>query len=119
MEKETTKDPEKIIGSEKMEEEKTITFKYKFNDDYAPIYANGAYGGINPKGEVVINFFTERLPIPNSEKCEIRSDGTLGFPIEYDPEVMPILRTVSCGIILTKENAKEIYNWLGTVLGVK
>lgn len=102
-----------------MEKEKTVTLKYKFNDDYAPVYANGAYGGTNPKGEIVINFFAERLPVPRSETYNLTEDGNLKECVSVDPKEMPIIRTVSSGIIVSKESAKEIYNWLGTVLGVQ
>lgn len=93
-----------------------LEFKYKFPDDYAPTYVNGCYGGRNPKGEIVMNFFSERIPVPNSETFELSEDGKLGMRIGVDPETMPMIRTVPCGIIMTEESAKEIYSWLGHIL---
>ena len=99
-------------------EQNTLKFKYKVPDNYAPVYTNGCYGGKSPRGEIVINFFSERLPIPNSETFEL-DQGKIGDRINVDPEEMPIIRTISCGVIMSENNAREIYNWLGRVLGEK
>ena len=92
-----------------------IKFEYECDDHYRPIYANGAYGGINPRGEIVINFFTERYPIPESEKFKM-SEGLIGEKISQDPAEMRVLRTVDTGVVMTMENAQSFYDWLGTVL---
>lgn len=97
----------------------TLEFKYKFPDDYAPAYVNGCYGGKSPKGEIVINFFSERFPIPNSETFELSEEGRLGERIGVKPEAMPMIRTVPCGIVMSEESAREIYVWLGNVLGMR
>ncbi|MFC0297755.1 hypothetical protein [Geobacillus jurassicus] len=44
--------------------EKVVHFKYLFPDDYNPVYVNGAHGGISPQGEIVVNFYFERRPLP-------------------------------------------------------
>lgn len=31
-----------------------LTFKYIFDDDYNPTFANGVYGGVTPSGEFVL-----------------------------------------------------------------
>ncbi len=98
-------------------EQKTIKFEYKFPEDYAPIYANGCYGGKSPKGEIVINFFSERYPVPNSETFEL-TNGTIGARKDVDSTEIPVIRSVSCGVIMTEDSAREIYSWLGRVLGV-
>lgn len=48
-----------VVKLEAMDLDK-INFKYKFSDAYNPVYVNGAYGGVNPRGEIVINFYFER-----------------------------------------------------------
>lgn len=96
-----------------------IEFKYKFPDDYTPTYVNGCYGGKSPKGEVIINFFLERIPIPNSETFKLSEEGSLDSRIGVKPEAMPMIRTVPCGVIMSKESAKEIYDWLGHILEVQ
>jgi len=53
-----------------------ITYKYIFEKDYNPLYVNGAQGGINPLGEIVIDFYLERNAIPVSQTCEIKDGYT-------------------------------------------
>jgi len=49
-----------------MELEKTdkIKFKYVFDPLYNPRFINGAYGGMNNTGEIVVHFFFERAALP-------------------------------------------------------
>lgn len=96
-----------------------IEFKYKFPDDYAPVYVNGCYGGKGPRGEIAINFFSERYPVPNSETYELTEEGQLSIRTGIDPEVMPVIRTVPCGVVMSEQSAREIHAWLGRVLGLE
>ena len=41
---------------------KLIKYKYIFRDNYNPKYANGAYGGLTPRGEILLIFFMKDLP---------------------------------------------------------
>ena len=94
---------------------KQITFKYKFPEDYNPIYVNGAQGGVNSKGEIVANFFFERIALPNKQVHELSEVGTLGQIIRTDPENLneSLVRYVENGIVMNLNTAKEIYQWLG------
>ncbi len=93
-----------------------IKFKYIFSDDYNPKYVNGAYGGIGPRGEIVINFFMERAPMPKSQTYLIENGKQAK---ELSDKRMPedlqesLVRFVQNGIILDHKNAKEIHKWLG------
>jgi hypothetical protein len=92
----------------------TITFKYKFPENYNPKYVNGAYGGIGPRGELVINFYLERQPIPKEETYQLLEDNKLGNSIARIPEDLQyqVIRFVETGIILNLESAKRILDWL-------
>ncbi len=94
---------------------KRLNFKYIFDDDYNPKYVNGAYGGINPQGEIAVNFYVERSPIPRTEIYSLNEDGSLDSPIEIEPEnhTQNIIRFIETGILLNLENAKKIHQWLG------
>lgn len=98
-----------------MATENQVTIKYKFPDDYNPKYVNGAYGGINLQGEIVVNFYFERVPVPNSITHEIANDGTLGTPVATDPKDLArsVLRYVQDGVVMNIEVAKQIHDWLG------
>lgn len=92
-----------------------IKFKYVFSYNYNPVYVNGAHGGVSPRGELVVNFYLERPPLPNSIAHEINPNGTIGIETAQDPEDYKnsFVRFVSDGIILNYDNARNIHQWLG------
>jgi len=93
---------------------KEIKFKYIFNEDYNPKYANGAYGGITPKGEIAVNFYFERPGLPHYQSYEINEKGKLGKETGRDPEDLQtsMVRFVENGVILDINSAKNIVDWL-------
>jgi hypothetical protein len=96
-----------------MPKNQKITFKYIFADDYNPVFANGAWGGVNPSGEITINFYLERAGLPISETHQVDEKGVLGKVLEREPQEQVIVRYVENGIVLNIEGAKIINNWLG------
>ena len=96
-------------------ENKSIKFKYIFQDDYNPVYINGALGGINSQGELIVNFYLERIGLPNSIVQTIAPDGQLASIIESDPKDLnqSHVRYVCNGIIMNLQTAKTIHEWLG------
>lgn len=94
---------------------KQINFKYKFDKNYNPIYINGAYGGIGPRGEIIANFYFERHPLPNCEKYDINEDGNRLEHSSTEPEGHEdnIIRFVETGVIMNIDSAKRVYEWLG------
>ena len=96
------------------DDSKKITFKYKFADDYNPRYVNGAYGGVGPQGELIINFYMERQPIPKQESYKLQKAGQLGDPISRVPDDLKsqVIRFVQTGIVLNLESAKRVLGWL-------
>lgn len=98
-----------------MSENGKIKFKYIFPDNYNPVYCSGALGGITPSGEIVANFFLERMPIPKSITNSLDESGNLGKIAATEPKDLneTFIRYISTGIILSEENARSIYDWLG------
>ncbi len=91
----------------------TVKFKYIFNDDYDPEYINGAFGGLNTTGELVVNFYMDRIPIPYEVKQMINDDGTLNEEVEVTkPDEMKIRRVVKNGVVMNKDTAVSVYLWL-------
>lgn len=96
--------------------EVSLNFKYKFPEDYNPIYTNGVFGGSTPKSEIIMNFFLERQPIPYSEIRKVNEKGELiGTPLitREEEEALKIVRYVSTGVVMNLETAKAIHEWLG------
>jgi len=98
-----------------MNKQRQVKFKYVFPKDYNPVYCNGAFGGISTSGEIVANFFLERMPIPNSMTNSVNEDGSLSGVVTMDPEDLneTVIRYISTGIVLSESGAKSIYEWLG------
>ena len=97
-----------------------IRFKYSISDNYTPKYINGAYGGITPRGEIVVNFFFERNDMPVSQEYSVTPDGKLGSEMSSVPEDVSstICRHVETGIILTLNSAKELSGWLNEKIAI-
>ncbi len=93
-----------------------VRFKYIFKEEYNPKYVNGAYGGVSPSGEIIVNFYFERLPLPKADTYQLTNDGKIEGPVAQDPKDLSNLgiRYVQNGVILSLEHAKAIHQWLGT-----
>ena len=113
------KDPKgKRIGIKPGDE---ITFKYLFLDDYHPEYVSGAFGGITPRKDIVLNFFFERSGLPNKQTFKVQADGTIGKMAEkVEPGDLEasFVRQVKSGVILSREVAIEMRDFLNEMLGV-
>ena len=95
-----------------------MTFKYIFTYDYNPVYINGAHGGISPRGELVINFYLERQPLPNAISHEITPAGSIGPETSVDPSDLgrSLVRQVTNGVVVNYQTARELHFWLGEKL---
>ena len=93
-----------------------IKFKYKFPEDYNPVYINGAYGGINSQGEIIANFYYERIPVPKALTHLINDNGSLGVTKEYEPEDLSssLVRYIQNGVVMNIETAKQLRDWLSS-----
>lgn len=92
-----------------------MTFKYIFQYDYSPVYVNGAHGGVSPRGELVMNFYLERQPLPNALSHEITPAGTIGAETSVDPSDLgrSLVRQVINGVVVNYQTARELHYWLG------
>jgi hypothetical protein len=95
-----------------------LTFKYIFNYGFNPSYVNGAQGGFSPRGEMVINFYLERQPLPESITHEITAEGAIGRETKMEPEDLSksMVRFIDTGVVMNYENAKVFHAWLGDKL---
>lgn len=100
-----------------MAEKSDIKFKYLFDKNYDPDYVNGIYGGINPTGELVIHFFLERIPLPYEESVNLDAGGeAFGETFVVAPDEYKFIRSIKSGVVLNKNTAKTLLDWLQTVI---
>ena len=92
-----------------------VKCKYIFKDDFNPVYVNGAQGGINPQGEIVVNFYLERVALPVSQTYGIDKGKIIGVEIESEPTDLKnsFVRVIENGVIMNYQTAKELHKWLG------
>ena len=92
-----------------------LKFKYIFDYRYNPVYVNGAHGGVSPRGELVMNFYLERMALPESITHEINPNGTIGKEVAAEPEdlAQSMVRVIESGVVMNYQNARELHFWLG------
>jgi len=92
-----------------------LKFKYIFDYGYNPVYVNGAHGGVSPRGELVVNFYLERIALPESITHEINPNGTIGREVAAEPDDLgqSMVRFIKSGVVMNYQNARELHLWLG------
>ncbi len=90
---------------------RTITYKYERHPDYRIVYANGAVGGVTPRGEILYDLFIEFVGVPQETVHSVTPDG-LGPEIERKPESPPFTRQSQIGVVMTPGQAKSLGYWL-------
>ncbi|MBI1901160.1 MAG: hypothetical protein HYS13_08630 [Planctomycetia bacterium] len=77
------------------------------------IYADGVYGGLTPKGDIHIDFFNERQPIPQQTTYEVTGEGRLGDEIKQERKSREaMVREVEVGVVINTDLAKALVDWL-------
>lgn len=98
-----------------------LKVKYLKSDDYSPVYANGAVGGVNVKGEIVIHFYIETLELPKSQSFSIEGENVKNELINEklpkdEPGTVSVQRQIKNGVIMTMTEAALVHQWLGNHL---
>ena len=90
-----------------------LRYEYKRDDDVRLNYAHGVWGGINPQGEIEINFYTESDAMPPYSERIIAEDGSFGHEIApYDEDIRTITRTIHNRLLLNYQTARSVLEWL-------
>lgn len=107
-------------------ESKDLRIKYVFPDDYNPQYVNGAYGHVNPLGEIIVNFYLERMPLLREQRYNL-VDGLMSEEL-LDDRIMSksnpeektptLIRYIEHGVIWNYGSAKSFHKWLGDKLSL-
>jgi hypothetical protein len=96
-----------------------VKFFYEKTEDYRPVYINGAYGGMSPKGELIAHFYMEYSDVPLEQitplddKGRLIKEETLNFNRRETPkDTMPIKREIKTGIIIPAQEVRNIASWM-------
>ena len=96
-------------------ENRQLEVKYIFSEDYNPDYATGAYGGLSPNGDIVMNFYQERSAIPNSTIVRFNEEGKVSSTTNK-PEILPVIRYIVSGVTMNLKAAKQLNSWLNGLI---
>jgi hypothetical protein len=99
--------------NEEAEYPKKVKFIFKKPDDYNIIYANGVYGGITPRGDILMHFFFEHRDFPveeevNIEMGQIKPDDSIKV---FDDD-FTMNRDMKVGIIMSPNQVDALVKWL-------
>ena len=97
--------------AEETKSPREIEFFFEYEKDYRVIGVNGAWIGNTTRGDITIDFFVERLGVPESVRNAITEDGRLGDQIEPKRE-RKFTRRLQIGVLLSVENAELLVEFL-------
>lgn len=90
-----------------------IRYEYETEQNAKLEYAHGVWGGVNPHGEIELNFYTESDKLPTVSERIVSPDGSIGheiIPVENDPKV--VLRNIHTRVVMNYNTARAMYDWL-------
>ena len=89
--------------------------KFRRDPDLPLPLVHGVFGGVNPMGEIELNFFAESEDLPDRvERLVSNADGAVLNEeiITGDPEARHVTRTIVSRIVVTYATAQAIRTWL-------
>jgi hypothetical protein len=90
-----------------------IRYEYDTLPEARLQYVHGVWGGINPQGDIEMNFYLESDKMPAFSERLISPDGSLGHEITpEDTQVRTITRQINAKIALNYSTARAILEWL-------
>jgi len=103
-----------------MADQKRVTFHYTEDANYRTIPVSGAWGGITPKGHIIVNFYYDRPESPKSTSHEVGAKGSLGE--ELDKSYVHggqghFERRFEVGVVMDDATASTLIQWLQTMTG--
>ena len=100
------------------DEERHVTFHYSEDANYRTIPISGAWGGITPKGHILINFYYDRPESPKSVSHEVGPKGSLGDESEKSYAhggEGHFERRFEVGVVMDDATASTLMQWLQTM----
>ncbi|MBO4301280.1 MAG: hypothetical protein J5861_06725 [Desulfovibrio sp.] len=90
-----------------------IRYQYQMADEARLQTAHGVWGGINPQGEIEMNFYHESDDLPPYSEQIIAPDGSIGHEImPEEQEVRVVNRFIHSRVLLNYHTARAMLEWL-------
>ena len=104
-EKDTTQEPTDLS------KEQEIRFRYMKSRFFRVIHADGAWGGVSPRGSIHMSLFNERGALPDTSTLVIDATGRVMRP-EAIQTSGDIIREVECDVVFDLSTAINLRRWL-------
>lgn len=90
-----------------------IRYEYESDPAVKLNYSHGVWGGINPQGEIEINFYLESDKMPAYSERRIEPDGSFGQELApFDEDTRVITRHIHSKVVVNYATAKALLEWL-------
>jgi len=88
-----------------------VTVSYMKSNFFRVIHADGAWGGLAPRGDIHMSFYSERAALPDSGTIPVNSAGK---PIasEETTSSSQIVRELECDVVFDLVTAIGLRKWL-------
>lgn len=105
--------PDKNAGFDPrdMERSEEVDIKFKTSDDHQTVYANGVYGGMTSRGDMHMDFVTDRSERPKTQTFKVNKDGSLGRQVGEEGGD-DVIRERQVSVFLKPDNAFSIATWM-------
>jgi len=88
-----------------------IKVKYVYGPDYRKIPATGAWGGLSPNAEVIVNFYVEFKTKPETLTIQVDEAGNLAEE-SGEKEEISMTRELLIGVVMRPDIAKSVGHFL-------
>jgi len=92
-------------------DQQELIFNYCKSQFFRVIHADGAWGGVSPRGDIHISLYNERIAIPDKSRLLISESGTALRPEEFE-STSAIVREVEVDVIVDLATAIQLREWL-------
>jgi hypothetical protein len=86
-----------------------IRITFRKAPGYRIIPITGAWGGVNPEGEIVFDLFVEKLEVPESIQIKVEPGRP---PVEISREGQIHVRESQIGVVVRPDIARSLGEWL-------
>ena len=88
-----------------------IKFTYTKSSAFRVIRADGAWGTVSPRGDIIMSLFSERMPFPDTESYAVNEGGNLQLKDQHRSSE-GILREIEVAVNMDPLTAFNVMKWL-------
>lgn len=102
-----------------MPAETTISVQYNMikSNFFRVVYADGAWGGVTPRGMIGFSFYNERQAIPKVTTVDLKSGDGVNFATVTEEKLIEgrtgVVRELEVEVLMDVNTAVMFHKWLG------